>query len=255
MKILKPLCLFIVIMLTVFSCNGQARQKSDTPPSHAVWDRLLKDHVINGMIDYQGFIKDKTDLDLYLNTLSTNAPDPDLWSEKEQLAYWINAYNAFTVKLIVDNYPLKSIEELHPTVHIPSVSTVWHKKFFTIGGAETSLDEIEHDILRKEFDEPRIHFAINCASFSCPPLRAEAFTADKLERQLEEMARQFINDPVRNKIEKDAIKISSIFNWFSGDFTKNGTLIDFLNKYSDTTIQKNADINYLPYDWALNDVK
>lgn len=205
------------------------------------------------MIDYQGFVKDKSDLETYLRTLSNNAPDPDQWSEKEQLAYWINAYNAFTVKLIVDNYPLKSIEELHPTIHIPSVSTVWHKKFFNIGGVETSLDEIEHGILRKEFEEPRIHFAINCASFSCPPLRAEAYTAEKMEQQLEEMAYLFINDPERNNIKKDQIEISKIFQWFSEDFTRNGTLIEYLNRYAETPIHKDADIKYLPYDWALND--
>ncbi len=219
-----------------------------------IWSELLGRHVKeNGMVDYKGFIQDKELLEKYLKTLSAHAPDPSIWSEEEQLAYWINAYNGYTVKLIVDNYPLKSIEDLHPTVHIPTVSTVWHKKFFSIGGVKTSLDEIEHDILRKKFNEPRIHFAINCASFSCPPLRDEAYVAGKLDAQLEDMARRFINDPDRNKISENNPQVSKIFSWFSGDFTRNGTLIEYLNKYAQVPVNTDAKLNYLDYDWSLND--
>lgn len=222
-------------------------------PSHQVWDELLKKHVdAEGMVDYEGFIKDKAKLDFYLKTLSDNPPNKAVWSEKEQLAYWINAYNAFTVKLIVDNYPTNSIRDLGPSLKIPLVRDVWHYKFFSIGGKEFSLDEIEHGILRKEFNEPRIHFAVNCASISCPPLLNEAFVVPKLEEQLEKQAVNFINDGFRNKVKKDAVQISSIFSWFTGDFTKNGTLIDFLNKYSKVKIDKNAKISYLDYDWNLN---
>ena len=172
--------LFALIMLVPFACQSEAApQGKDTqPPAHTQWDLLLKKHVdARGMVDYEGFIRDKEQLEQYLKKLSNTPPDPETWSEAEQLAYWINAYNAFTVKLIADNYPVESIEDLHPTINIPMLNTVWHKKFFKIGGRESSLDEIEHKILRKQFNEPRIHFAINCASYSCPPLRGEAYTA------------------------------------------------------------------------------
>lgn len=246
----------LIFCLAITGCQAQERVTSPTPPSHAAWDALLTKHVRkDGMIDYRGFVDDKGALENYLNTLSSHAPDPARWSREQQLAYWINAYNAYTIKLIVDNYPVESIQDLHPTVHIPGVSTVWHKKFFSIGEVKTSLDEIEHSILRKEFDEPRIHFAINCASFSCPPLRAEAYTADKLEAQLDDMARRFINDGQRNKITADNPQLSKIFSWFTGDFTRSGTLIEFVNKYSETVIRADADIDYLPYDWSLNDVR
>ncbi|MBD1396844.1 DUF547 domain-containing protein [Pontibacter sp. JH31] len=248
--------LIAFMLLIASSCQGGSTLGAEgtTPPSHQVWDELLQRHVSKtGEVDYKGFIADKANLQRYLNSISNNPPDKKTWSETEQLAYWINAYNAFTVKLIIDNYPLKSIQDLHPTLKVPGVNTVWHKKFFKIGGKEASLDEIEHKILRKQFDEPRIHFAINCASFSCPPLRNEAFVAAKLEKQLDEQARAFINDPRQNKLAPDRVEVSQIFNWFKGDFTKKGSLIDYLNRYSSTRIKPNATVDYMKYDWSLNE--
>ncbi len=225
-----------------------------TPPSHRPWTDLLQDHVrSNGTVDYEGFIKDKQKLEAYLKTLSNNAPDRNSWSKDEQLAYWINAYNAFTVKLIVDNYPTESIRNLGPKFKIPGLKTVWHHKFFKIGGKDSSLDEIEHSILRKEFDEPRIHFAINCASVSCPPLLNEAFVASKIDEQLDKVTKDFINDDSSNKIRADRVEVSSLFSWFKGDFTKNGSVIDFLNNYSETKINSSAKISHMDYNWDLND--
>jgi len=253
---MKHLLILIVFSFSFYSCEANSkRETSLEPPSHSIWNSLLQKHVrANGMVDYKGFIADKDKLEKYLNLLSNNAPDKQQWSEKEQLAYWINAYNAFTIKLIIDNYPVESIRDLHPTFKIPGVNTVWHKKFFKIGGEESSLDEIEHSILRKEFEEPRIHFAINCASFSCPPLRGEAFVASKLDKQLDEMATQFINDDARNNISRNEAEVSKIFNWFTKDFTKNGSLREYLNKYSKVKLKEDADIDHMDYDWSLNDI-
>ena len=246
---------FLSFMIFLMSCQqpplGMA---GSTPPSHQAWDQLLKSHVSSdGKVNYKGFIRDKAKLEAYLNTLSSNAPDRSTWSKNEQLAYWINAYNAFTVKLIVDNYPTESIKDLGPKLKIPLISDVWHYKFFKIGGQESSLDEIEHSILRKEFEEPRIHFAINCASVSCPPLLNEAFMANKLESQLQKVAVNFINDPKRNIITPEAAQVSSIFSWFKGDFTKKGSLVDFLNRYSKVKLKPNAKISFLDYNWNLNE--
>ncbi|MHA7128942.1 DUF547 domain-containing protein [Algoriphagus namhaensis] len=247
--------LFTLLLATCFACQGAVPgMAGTTSPDHSPWNALLQKHVSDeGIVNYKGFIQDKSKLEAYLKTLSQNAPDRATWSREEQLAYWINAYNAFTVKLIVDNYPTESIRDLGPKLKIPLIKDVWHYKFFQIGGQESSLDEIEHGILRKEFEEPRIHFAINCASVSCPPLLNEAFVPSKLDSQLDRVARSFINDSSRNKISKDKIEISSIFSWFKGDFTKNGSLIDFLNKYSKTKISPDAKISHLDYDWNLND--
>lgn len=237
------------------SCSGEqsAVMRAYDPPSHEVFDKLLNEYVHEDQVDYKGFIANKNQFEKYLNLLSDNPPNKDQWSKDQQLAYWINAYNAFTIKLIIDNYPLTSIQDLHPTIYIPLVRTVWHKKFFSIGGELMNLDHIEHDILRKQFNEPRIHFAINCASFSCPPLRNEAFTAGKIDKQLNEQAVNFINDTKRNEISFDRGEISKIFSWFTKDFTKEGSLIQFINKYSKVKLNKEAKIEYLDYDWSLND--
>jgi hypothetical protein len=225
-----------------------------TPPSHQLWNELLKSNVkSDGQVDYKGFIREKPKLEKYLKLLSENAPDRKTWSKNEQLAYWINVYNAYTVKLIVDFYPTKSIRDLGPRIKIPLIKDVWHYKFFKIAGVEMSLDEVEHSILRKEFEEPRIHFAINCASVSCPSLLNEAFVAANLENQLTRVTTTFINDPTRNKISSQSAQLSSIFSWFKGDFTKKGTLIEFLNRYSKVKISPNARISFLDYNWNLNE--
>ena len=242
-------------MLFVSSCTqSQERVGTNKSPSHQPFTELLEKYVKGDRVNYNGLQNDQVKLNQYCKTLSEHAPSPK-WTKNEKLAYWINAYNAFTLKLIIDNYPINSITELHPTIYIPGLNTVWHKKFFKIGGVETSLDEIEHEILRKEFDEPRIHFAINCASLSCPQLRNEAYEPDNLEEQFEEQALLFISDPKRNRITKDDVTISRIFSWFSSDFKRDGSLIEFLNKYSKVHISENAEINYLKYDWNLNDIK
>ncbi|WP_026950390.1 DUF547 domain-containing protein [Algoriphagus mannitolivorans] len=254
MKILKHTFLGVLIF-GMFACSGSLLGGTGTtPPNHQTWDQLLKANVsADGKVNYKGFIKDKAKLEQYLKSLSDNAPDRSTWSKNEQMAYWINAYNAFTVKLIVDNYPTKSIKDLGPKLKIPLISDVWHYKFFKIGGKESSLDEIEHSILRKEFSEPRIHFAINCASVSCPPLLNEAFVASKLESQLQKVAVSFINDPKRNKISPESAQVSSIFSWFKGDFTKKGSLVDFLNQYSKVKLKSNAKISFMDYNWNLNE--
>ncbi len=246
---------FLLILLILFSCQSPVvGMAGSTPPSHQLWNELLKSNVKpDGQVDYKGFIREKPKLEKYLKLLSENAPDRKTWSKNEQLAYWINVYNAFTVKLIVDFYPTKSIRDLGPRIKIPLIKDVWHYKFFKIAGVEMSLDEVEHSILRKEFEEPRIHFAINCASVSCPPLLNEAFVVANLENQLTRMATTFINDPTRNKISSQSAQLSPIFSWFKGDFTKKGTLIEFLNRYAKVKLSPNARVTFMEYNWNLNE--
>lgn len=147
------------------------------------------------------------------------------------------------MKLILDNYPVKNIKD---------IKKPWDQEFIVLEKRAYSLGEIEHKILRK-MNEPRIHFAINCASYSCPNLLNEAFTEAKIEKQLEQSTMSFINDTTKNYITKDNIEISKIFDWFSGDFIKEGNLIDFLNRYSTVKINLNAKIKFKDYNWNLND--
>ncbi|MGA9639450.1 DUF547 domain-containing protein [Flavobacterium sp.] len=210
---------------------------------HSKWDALLKKNVSSsGKVNYKGFIRDKAALETYLNILEANVPSKS-WSRNATLAYWINTYNAFTVKLIIDNYPVKSIKE---------ISNPWGKKFFALGGQKYSLEQVEHEILRK-MGEPRIHFAINCASFSCPNLLNEAYTEADLSKQLTQVAKSFINDTTKNTITKSKIEVSEIFNWFAGDFKTKGSLIDFLNQYSTVKIDTKAKTSYKDYNWSLNE--
>ena len=223
------------------------------PVQHGEWDALVKKHVSkNGMVDYQGFLKDKKQLQVYLDKLSANKPTSK-WSKNEKMAFWINAYNAFTVKLILDHYPINSIKDIKKG--IPFVNSVWDITFIPMGKEKIDLNYIEHSILRKEFKDPRIHAAINCASFSCPLLRNEAYYASRLDEQLNDAMRKFVNDSQRNQLDKSNIKISKIFSWFAGDFKLNGSsVVDYLNKYAKKRVQANARIDFLEYQWELNDV-
>ena len=211
--------------------------------NHARWNALLQKNVLNnGNVNYGGFQKDSKELKLYLNELSSNSPTK-AWSRNATLAYWINVYNAYTVQLILNNYPIKSIKD---------IADPWSKKFISIGAKKYSLEEIENNILRK-MNEPRIHFAINCASVSCPELLNEAFTESKLEKQFVSVTKNFINDKTKNLITSNKIEVSKIFDWFAADFKNKGDVIDFLNVYSTIKISSSAKISYKYYNWNLND--
>jgi len=210
---------------------------------HKAWDILLKKYVDkNGFVDYKGFLNSKTELADYINYLSENVPNEN-WTIQEQLAYYINIYNALTVQLILNNYPVNSIKD---------ISKPWGKTVISLNGNEYSLGDIEHEILRK-MNEPRIHFAINCASYSCPNLLNEAFTASKLEQQLVQVSDSFINGN-KNETHPTNPKLSKIFKWYKKDFKVNGKpdVIAFINQYSNIKIDKDAKIDYLDYNWNLN---
>ncbi len=217
---------------------------------HHNWTELLKRNVTDsGQVNYKGFIQDRILLQGYLDDLSEYSPGNN-WTKNEQLAYWINTYNAFTVKLIIDNYPLKSIKYIGDG--LPMIGSSWDIKFFKIGNVDFDLNTIEHDILRRKFSDPRIHFAINCASFSCPKLRNEAYIATKLEAQLEAQAVDFMNTPDKNVITDTETKISKVFDWFQSDFIKNSTLLEFIKRYNPSLNEANK-VEYMDYNWAINE--
>ena len=219
----------------------------------------------DGEVDYAS-IKEDSQLDAYLEVLSKSKPE--MLPEKEALAYWLNAYNAYTLKLIVDNYPVKTIKSITPlrlkglSLAIPKINSPFEFSIAEIDSKKYSLDDIEHGIIRKQFDEPRIHFALVCAAYSCPPLRTEAYVADRLDEQLDDQGYTFLLDKRKNNIDADKrhIQLSKIFKWFKSDFTKDGmSLQQFLARYYEgTTRQKllaNAfDVRYKKYNWKLNDV-
>lgn len=257
MKYLLKL-LLLLSSLALLLCNFQAAD-APTPPgkpiTHEIWNGLLQKHVrADGFVDYKNFQRDTAELNRYLDLLSANRPDEKTWTRNEQMAYWINAYNAFTISLILQHYPVKSIKDIKHGVAF--VNSVWDIKFIRIGGKSYDLNNIEHGILRSDFKDARIHAAINCASYSCPRLRNEAYTADQLEAQLDDAMRGFINDGQRNQISARQARVSPIFNWFGGDFRRDaGSLRNFLNKYSKVPVAKSTGISFLDYDWRLNEAK
>ena len=251
----------LFLALTLATCQSclTTRPKTDSqsaPISHDGFDKLLNKNVTaEGLVDYKGFIRDSALFNQYLDLLSKNHPNEKKWSREEQLAYWINAYNAFTIKLIMNYYPVKSIKDIKKGV--PLVSDTWTIDFITIEGKKYNLNNIEHGIVRPQFNDPRVHFALNCASMGCPPLLNAAYTAKKVNEQLDSQAKRFINDGTHNKIiSAQKANVSKLFTWFSGDFKKAApSVIAFINKYANTQLSPSAELDYMDYDWKLNSIK
>jgi hypothetical protein len=249
----KTLTIAILTAFTLGSC-AIANPPSDSKPiSHQIWDGILKTHVTDeGMVDYAAIQKDSNTLNSYLKLVKSNHPNDENWSKNQQLAYWINAYNAFTVQLIIRHYPLNSIKDIGSSIKIPFVNTPWDVKFIHIEDETYDLNNLEHGIIRKQFEEPRIHFALVCAAVSCPRLKNEAYTAEKLNAQLDQEARNFINNKAKNNITKEKAELSKLFMWYKGDFTKKMSLIDFINQYSTVKMDDNIKIEHKDYLWDLN---
>ena len=225
------------------------------------WDGLLKKYVaektINGVklnaVDYQKLAKDPA----YLSVLKDleKAPLTDLKTSKDKLVFWINTYNVMAVKMVLDHYPVKSIKDAGSFF-----KAVWKKEVGTVGGKKRTLNEIEHEILRK-LGEPRIHVAIVCASVSCPDLRKEAYTVKALDTQLNDQLKQFLANKEKG-LRADGPKrvhLSSIFKWFKEDFESKGGVIKFLTPFAPESAQGtlksgNPRISYLDYDWGLNEL-
>jgi Protein of unknown function, DUF547 len=236
---------------------------------YAAWDGLVKKHVKwlpdnkQSRVDYAGFAKDRAELKKVLDALSAvPKADFDGWSKDQRMAFLINAYNAFTVEVILTKYPdIKSIKELGSFNRGP-----WKNEFFTLLGDKHHLDWIEHEQLRPKYGDPRVHAAVNCASIGCPALRNEAFTAAKLDAQLEDGMMRFLGDRTRNRVADGKLQVNAIFKWFKEDFEKGqkgfSKVEDVFAKYATQLSDKPEEqaavkakslpISHLDYDWSLN---
>ncbi len=233
--------LFITLLFSLIALNSQSQ-------SNEVFDALLKTYVTSdGMLDYKGLRKNKAVLEIYLNQLETTIPTKK-WSSKKAKAFWMNAYNAYTIKLIIDSYPLKKLTDIKI-----KGKNAWKLPLAKVGKQTYSLDYIEHKILRRWHDDPRIHVGVNAGCVSGPKFPNYAFTAKNIDEKLENLMVDFINDSSKNKISLTEVEVSKIFEWYQEDFTSKNTLIDYINKYSKTKVNDNAKVSYLEYDWTLND--
>ena len=240
---LIAVCMAIILL---FPLTGAAQGVDNS-----IYKALLENHVKNNRVSYDGFQRDQALLDQYLDILS--AVDPDTLGHNHRFAFYMNAYNAFTIKLILTRYPeINSIKEIGSFFSGP-----WSKKFISLNGRNVSLDYIEHEVLRPVFKDPRVHFAINCAAKSCPPLFNRPFEGDRLEAQLDQLTREFINDPKSTFVKDNTLFVSKIFDWFDEDFNDNP--LHFVRQYAGERLKKDLDaagsdirVSYLRYDWSLN---
>jgi hypothetical protein len=226
--------------------------------AHAAWGALLERHVVvleggkASRVRYAGMAAEHAQLARYLETLSaTPHTQFDGWSRAEQMAFLINAYNAFTVEKVLGRYPqIRSIRDYGKLFGNP-----FKDEFFSLLGSRASLDGIEHDMLRKTYRDARVHYALNCASVGCPMLRFEPYLAARLEAQLEDQARRFLGDGTRNRYRDGRLELSKIFDWYKEDFEPRN---DYFARYAellgaDAAAVRAARITFLDYDWALND--
>jgi Protein of unknown function, DUF547 len=224
-----------------------ATTATETKPNQTInyddWEAILQKFVSKtGQVDYQGLKANRTDFDAFLQRIAENPPENE-WSRAEKMAFWINTYNAFTIALILENYPLKKIIDLDG-------GKPWDIRRITIGTNKYSLNQIENDILRPKFKDARIHFAVNCAAKSCPPLLNRAFRAEKLDAQLAERTRDFLKNRKFNQFSTETANVSKIFDWYGVDFEN---LILFFNKYTVEKLSATTNIQFNEYDWNLNE--
>ncbi len=272
----KKTYLFIIILLLYSAVNVTAADFD-----HSLFDELLHNNVNDGLVDYQS-IKGKDSVLLldYLELLMNVEPDKfETWGENEKLAFWINAYNAITLYAIVDNYPIQygglPARVRFPQNSIRQIKKVWDTVHIKVMGRELTLNNIEHEILRKEFQDPRIHFAIVCASIGCPRLLDRAFFPDTLDDQLDAVTRDFITDDIYVSVnpQRGEVTVSSIFDWYKEDFTtqnpddwvqnygrKERGFVEFITFYLQDIPEKldsihtlKLKIKYFDYDWSLNE--
>ncbi|MDD4976384.1 MAG: DUF547 domain-containing protein [Bacteriovorax sp.] len=254
----------MLIIVTTFIINSiYVANASSFDHSHSNWTAILKNNVVfkgnSSSVNYSDLKQTPGPLNLYLQSLeSVSMSEFSTFNESQKLAFLINTYNAFTIKLIIDHYPVKSIKDIGSVFSSP-----WKKKFFKLFNEEISLDQIEHNKIRNHFKEARIHFALVCASKGCPALLNEAYIATKLHQQLENSSKLFLRDLSRNQFNKEklTLELSPIFKWYGEDFKKYyGSIKEFIANlmYDDRSIQEliknnKTEVKFTDYDWSLNE--
>lgn len=257
------ICLILLSILSVlfqyhYRVEADSRETTETlntTISHDLFTQVLQEHVHKGRIDYAKLKANPETFEKYLDQLAT--AEPDKMAYNEQMSFWINAYNALVIKGVIDHYPIKSVKKVK-----------WFNGFFSrlkfqVAGETYSLDNIEHDIIRKEFVDPRIHFALICASIGCPLIENTSFQPETVEERLDSVTLKFVTNPEKVRLDRDKrrVYLSKIFKWYKKDFTEGYEgVADFLSDYlspedAEFVAAKDVKFHYLDYDWNLNDIK
>jgi Protein of unknown function, DUF547 len=254
MKTLRAATVILFLFLLAQSCFVRA---ADFDAQHGQWTRLLARHVTNGLVQYASIHADPTELDHYLDSLAQVSEEQfNAWHRPEQLAFLINLYNAATVQLIIQHYPVSSIRKIGTVWKGP-----WKQETVRLWGKVMTLDALEHEIIRPRYQEPRIHFALVCAAQGCPPLRSEAFVGARLDVQLDDQARQFLAASQKNRVDakERTVYLSPIFKWYAGDFeAKSGSVLSAIRPFWPSADAAAMDlpglkVRYTDYDWSLNE--
>ncbi len=271
------------LTLALFASTGSLRvaglsETDSIDHSYADFGELLRQHVVGARVDYAALQMNREDLDSIVETFGTVTElEFDGWSREHQIAYLINAYNAFTLQAVIDHYPIDggwfSFLRWAPRNSIRQIGGVWTERRWSAAGAELTLDELEHERLRAPYGEARIHFAINCAAISCPPLRRAPYVGERLDRQLIVAARDYLASPEGLQIEGETIRASSVFDWFGEDFIeeyshlvdapgsdRDRAILGVVAKYGPAEASQlaqsgDARLRFLSYDWELNDLE
>ena len=239
---MKKLSVTVVLMgLMIIQCFAQDVKEH---VSHSSWDALLSRHVTSeGKVNYDSFKSDIAKLDKYLKLIGDNEAKTG-WSQAEKKAFWLNAYNAWTIKLVLERYPVNSIKGVS--------AKPWDKRFIKIGVNTHTLNDIENKIIRRQFKDARIHFAVNCAAISCPKLSNKAFTMLNVEKELDRLTKEFFKSDNVKLVEKSA-QLSKIFEWYVDDFMEESeSVLKFVERYSGMTFHPKVKVSYLDYNWKLN---
>ena len=248
--------LLLFLLLPLKTASGQSSEVAMSN-IHKSYDILLQLYVSENLFDYNRMWRNEADLarlSRYIDTLGTM--NPAEWSKNEALAYWINLYNAATIQLVLQNYPLKSIKDIGGFMK----KSPWSRKVVKVGGREYSLNDIEENVIRAQFKDPRVHFALNNASLGCPPLSSRAYLGERLEDQLEAVCHAALNDERWVKIGEKEIWLSKIFDWNKKDFEQSGgSLREFIAKYREddreAILDKTRELKFMDYNWDLNGVE
>lgn len=272
---IRPSLLRLLLILLAIAPAGARPRASSPDHEYQAYAKILHDYVHNERVDYSALERNRVALDAVVAMFAEPTVDQERgWTRDQRLAFWINAYNLFTLRAIVDHYPIRSaLFTLQPRNSIRQIDGVWTRLTWRAAGRPVTLDDIEHRILRPEFKEPRVHFAINCASVGCPPLAAEPYLAGTLDAQLDAAARRYLSGERGLKIEGSTLSVTKILEWYGDDFVARfapevagapnrierairGVVTRFgPQAAADLARQSTTKIRFLDYDWSLNDVK
>jgi len=270
---------FALVVTAVIGLSWQSGRAEQADKSGFDYDAVLKKFVSEeSMVNYGKLKAQRRQLDAFVAALGKLPPQTYAqWNEKHKIAFWLNAYNGLTLRVIIDNYPIKSSflrSRIWPRNSIRQIPGVWKKLKFRVMGTNVTLWHIEHEILREKFDEPRIHMAMVCAAMGCPPLRGEPYEGDRLYEQLDDQTRRFLSNPAKFKIDsrRATVRLSEIFKWFADDFVnkhsprsnigahnkKMSAVLNFIGPHLTDSQKKYVlagkfKIKYVDYDWSLNE--